>query len=84
VANQSNVTMEKQPMNIALELGAKGELAHMLNRIKLLKPEPDDKGYQLMSRTFTVGGTVAKPDANALWKILLVEGATQLLERFGR
>ncbi|MEN9636212.1 MAG: hypothetical protein RL077_4616, partial [Verrucomicrobiota bacterium] len=27
-------------------------------------------GYQLMSRSFTLGGTLAKPDSGALWKIL--------------
>lgn len=84
VANQPNVSVENQPMNIVLQLGAKGEFAHLLNRRNLLKAEPDDKGYQLMSRTFNVGGTAAKADSSALWKMLLAEGVGELLERFGR
>ena len=30
----------------------------------------DDKGYLLMSYTFSIGGTPAKPDSSQLWKII--------------
>jgi hypothetical protein len=36
----------------------------------MLGPNRDEKGYQLMTRTFTVGGTPSKPDSSSLWKIL--------------
>lgn len=84
VANQPNVQVENQPMNIVLQLGAKGELAHLLNRRSLLKTEPDDKGYQLMSQTFKIGGTAAKSDASSFWSLLIREGVGEVLELLGR
>jgi hypothetical protein len=57
-------------MNIVLQLAAKDQLGFLLQRVRLLGATTDDKGYNLMSRTFTIGGTPSKPDNSSLWKIL--------------
>ncbi|WP_414660484.1 AsmA family protein [Horticoccus sp. 23ND18S-11] len=65
-----DTTIDKAPMNILLQLGAKNELGYLLQRSNLLGQKQDEKGYTLMSRTFSVGGTPSKPDNSSLWKIL--------------
>lgn len=80
VASKSADDVANAPMNIVLQLAAKGELAYALQRAGLLSDKQDDKGYALMSRTFTVGGTPSKPNNSALWSLLLETG----LGAFGR
>jgi hypothetical protein len=70
VASKSTDDIQNAPMNIVLQLGAKDQLGYLLQRVKLLGQNKDEKGYQLMSRTFTVGGSPSKPDSSSLWKIL--------------
>lgn len=70
VASKSTDDVQNAPMNILLQMGAKDELGFLLNRVRLLTANQDEKGYNLMSRTFTIGGTPSKPDNSALWKIL--------------
>ena len=79
VASKSTDDMANAPMNVVLQLGAKGELAHLLGRVGMLagvqtqtgmQAKMDEKGYALMTRSFTLGGTPSKPDNSALWKIL--------------
>jgi hypothetical protein len=70
VASKSADDIQNAPMNIVLQLGAKEQLGYLLQRVRMLGQNQDDKGYQLMSRTFSVGGTPSKPDSGALWKIL--------------
>jgi hypothetical protein len=57
-------------MTIQLQLGAKGELAHLLNRAGVLGQQTDPRGYNLMTQTFTIGGTPANPDSSQLWQML--------------
>ncbi|MBL9212727.1 MAG: hypothetical protein JNL92_19860 [Opitutaceae bacterium] len=70
VASKNLDDIQNAPMNIVLQLGAKDQLGFLLQRVRLLGATTDDKGYNLMSRTFTIGGTPSKPDNSALWKIL--------------
>jgi hypothetical protein len=70
VASKSIDDIQNAPMNIVLQLGAKDQLGFLLQRVRLLGATTDDKGYNLMSRTFTIGGTPSKPDNSSLWKIL--------------
>lgn len=79
VASKSTDDVQNAPMNIVLQLGAKDELGHLLQRVRMLGPTQDEKGYQLMSRTFTVGGTPSKPDSSSLWTILGEAAAGALL-----
>ena len=70
VASKGVDDVQQAPMNIVLQLGAKEQLGFLLERVGLLGANTDAKGYNLMSRTFTIGGTPSKPDNSALWKIL--------------
>ena len=70
VANTAGGDLQNAPMNILLQLGAKDQLGYLFQRVGMLGAAQDDKGYQLLSRTFTVGGTASKPDSDALWKLL--------------
>lgn len=74
VAAKEAGQVQDSPMNVLLQLGAKGELGHLLQRVGQLSGTQDDKGYFLMSRNFAIGGTPAKPDNSALWKLLLEAG----------
>jgi hypothetical protein len=74
VASKSADDVANAPMNITLQLAAKGELAYALQKARLLTNQQDEKGYALMSRTFTIKGTPSKPDNTSLWGILLETG----------
>lgn len=77
IVNREGVELENQPMQIQLQFGAKDSLAQLLNRAGVLTGQQDDRGYYLLERAFTVGGTPAQPDSGSLWKILLREAALQ-------
>ncbi len=74
VASKTMEDVANAPMNITLQLGAKNELAYALQKSRLLGDKQDEKGYALMTRTFTVGGTPSKVDNGSLWSILLQTG----------
>ena len=63
-------SIQNQPMTIQLQLAAKDQFAHLLNRAGVLTQKTDPKGYNLMSQSFTIGGTPANPDSSQLWKFL--------------
>lgn len=75
VTNRDGGDIQNQPMQIMLQLGARGEVAHLMNRVNMLGQSQDDKGYQLLSRSFLIGGTPANPDSSSLWKTILAEAA---------
>ena len=62
--------IQNQPMNIQLQLGAKDQLAHLLNRAGVLGQNTDASGYSLMTQSFIIGGTPANPDSSQLWQML--------------
>lgn len=70
ITKQGNEPVQNQPMRFDLQLGAKDQLALLLNKAGLLSDKQDEKGYSLMSYTFSIGGTPAKPDSSQLWKII--------------
>ncbi len=76
---QKDVPIDQQPMQISVQLAAKDQFAVVLNRLRLLKNEQDDKGYYLMSESFSVGGTAANPDSKALWAMVAKAGVGALL-----
>jgi hypothetical protein len=63
-------SIQNQPMTIQLQLGAKDQLALLLNRAGVLSEKVDARGYSLMTQTFSIGGTPAKPDSSQLWQML--------------
>ncbi len=75
LAHREGTAPQNQPMEIQLQFGAKGQLAQLLGRIGALGQTVDDRGYNLLQRSFTLGGTPAKPDSGALWTFLLREAA---------
>ncbi len=74
MAPQEGTEVENQPMNIVLQLGAKGTMAQLLNKVGLLSGETDPQGYALVRQTFTVGGTPTNPDASAFWRMVTEAG----------
>lgn len=66
----ADTPIQNQPMQLQFQLGAKDQLALLLNKAGALGEKQDEKGYYLMTQTFKVGGTAAKPDSSSLWKIL--------------
>lgn len=79
VDSKSTENLDNAPMNVVLQLGARNELAVLLDRVKLLGQQKDEKGYNLMTRQFTIEGTTSKPDSSSLWKILAEAAAGALL-----
>lgn len=69
-AQPAETPIQNQPMNIQLQLGAKDQLALLLNRAGVLGQQTDQRGYYLMTQSFTIGGTPAKPDSSQLWQML--------------
>jgi hypothetical protein len=61
IASKGTEDIQNAPMNIVLQLGAKNELGFLLQRVNMLGATKDEKGYQIMSRTFNIGGTASKP-----------------------
>lgn len=68
------------PWNVVFQMGTKGSLQHLMGRAGLLGQAIDEKGYNVMSRQFKLGGTPAKTDSSDLWKIL-GEAALGMLAR---
>jgi hypothetical protein len=77
-----DVPIQKQPMQIQLQLGAKDQLAHLLNRAGVLGQNVDPRGYYLMTQGFTIGGTPANPDSSPLWQILGAAAARAAADAF--
>ena len=69
-SGKAETPIQNQPMTIQLQLGAKDQFAHLLNRAGVLSQNVDPKGYNLMSQSFTIGGTPANPDSSQLWQFL--------------
>ncbi|MGH7944538.1 MAG: hypothetical protein ACREF9_05965 [Opitutaceae bacterium] len=75
-------SIQNQPMKIQLQLGAKDQLAHLLNRAGVLGQNVDARGYNLMTQTFSIGGTPANPDSSQLWQMLGSAAARAAAEAF--
>lgn len=79
IKNVPGVPIQKQPMQFTLQLGAKDDIAVLLNRLHALNGKQDEQGYYIMSRSFTVGGTPSSGASTDLWKILAQIGADAVL-----
>ncbi len=79
IKNVPGVPIQKQPMQFTLQLGAKDDIAVLLNRLHALNGKQDEQGYYMMSRSFTVGGTPSSGASTDLWKILAQIGADAVL-----
>lgn len=59
-----------QPLDLTLELGAKGPLVGYLNTLQLLGTEQTDDGFQRWARAIKIGGTLGAPDTSMLERLL--------------
>ena len=83
---QDDLDFMNQPLNLALEMKARGRTADVLRYLNLLATEKDDLGYAVCTLPLRVTGTLLKPDTselkNALVKVAMESGgASDLLNR---
>jgi hypothetical protein len=71
--------LAKQPLDLRLQLGARGHLADLMNRASLLDGKKDDLGYEGFATPLHVGGTLSSPDTNELKAALIKAAAGSLL-----
>lgn len=69
-------------LDVSATLAARGDVAVLLDGMKLLDQEPDPAGYRRLTHSLTVGGTPAEPDMSSFWE-LLDEGADNARGSFG-
>jgi hypothetical protein len=70
VAASSLGEVMNQPLDLTLKFGAKGRLVDHLETLKLLKPTTDEEGFRQWNKDVRIGGTLAKPNAEALMDLL--------------
>ncbi|MFO1448863.1 MAG: hypothetical protein U1F61_11965 [Opitutaceae bacterium] len=70
ITHQAGVPIENQALQFDLKLAGKDSLAFLLNRAGVLSGEKDNQEYFLMNQAISLGGTPAKPDASAFWRLL--------------
>ena len=68
-----------QPMEIELNLGARGKLGDLIKRAGLLETARDDLGYAAFAVPLRISGTLGSPDTSAIRTALL----NSALERSG-
>jgi hypothetical protein len=71
-------TVVEYPLQLEMRLAGKDDFAALLEKANLLDGTKDELGYQQMSRSFPVAGTLAKPG----WKKMLLLLGTGLV--FGK
>jgi hypothetical protein len=69
-----------QPLDLSLELGARGRLVDYLEVLDLLGPATSEDGFRAWKQTIDIGGTLGDPDTEAL-KRLLNDAARSALSR---
>ena len=59
-----------QPLDLQLEIGAKGELIDSLETLELLGPDTTADGFRRWSNTIAITGSLEEPDTSALERLL--------------
>lgn len=59
-----------QPLDLQLELGAKGQLVDALETLELLGPETTAGGFRRWSSSIGISGSLEEPDTSALERLL--------------
>ena len=59
-----------QPLQLGLELGAKGKLVHYLETLQLLKPVVAEDGFRRWNKAANIKGTLGDPDTSEIMDIL--------------
>ena len=79
VRHVEGVPVLAQPMEVQLNLGARGRLGDLIKRAGLLEAHRDALGYAAFSVPLKIGGTLGNPDTNEIRNALL----NSALERSG-
>jgi len=82
VLRQRGVPLVERELRLDVDLAAAGDAAIVFDGLGLIGSEVDESGFRTIPHTFSVGGTVATPDASALWETL-DEAAAQAKGSFG-
>lgn len=69
-----------QPLTASLNLAARGKLEQLIGKIRPLDGTKDELGYAKVKDTFTVGGTLAKPDPTQFFTRIAVAKLSDLLD----
>ena len=75
----AGVPVLAQPLDLQLNLGARGKLGDLIRRAGLLETRQDSLGYAAFAVPLRIGGTLGNPDTNAIRTALL----NSALERSG-
>ncbi|MEM1223718.1 MAG: AsmA family protein [Verrucomicrobiota bacterium] len=70
VAASSLTELADQPLNMSLELGAKGRLTEYLDMLQLLQPTEGEDGFRRWVRDINIGGTLSSPNTDELSALL--------------
>ncbi|MDQ5977737.1 MAG: translocation and assembly module TamB [Verrucomicrobiota bacterium] len=57
----------EQPLSASLNIAARGKVEQLLGKLRLLDTTKDELGYTRGKEPVLIGGTLAKPDANAFF-----------------
>jgi hypothetical protein len=57
----------EQPLNLSLQIAARGKVEQLLGRLRLLDATKDELGYRRSKEPVILGGTLAKPDPSAFF-----------------
>ncbi|MDB6127737.1 MAG: hypothetical protein JWM35_1633, partial [Verrucomicrobia bacterium] len=79
VRHTEGIPVLGQPMQLQLNLGARGKLGDLIKRAGLLDVRQDNLGYAAFAVPLKIGGTLANPDTNEIRSALL----NSALERSG-
>ncbi|HKK18141.1 MAG TPA: AsmA-like C-terminal region-containing protein, partial [Opitutales bacterium] len=80
IAATSLKEVMSRPLDLTLELGAKGQLVDYLETLQLLGSETADDGFRRWKRDLQIKGTLSDPDTSALERILK-EAANRALRK---
>ncbi len=69
VPADDEVPLMGRPLQVAMDLAARDEMAVILGRMKLLEKKPGADGFQRMTTPLELGGEVGKPDPSPLYDL---------------
>lgn len=70
ITHRDDLPIEGRPLRFDLQLAGKDNFAFLLSRAGVLGTTQDELGYTQMSSLVSLGGTAAKPDASAIWRLI--------------
>jgi hypothetical protein len=87
VVYQPGISLLDRPLDLRLQLSARGQMAELMGKVGLLGTRQDSLGYTNMSAPLWIGGSMASVDTSAVKKTLVAaaafKNAGSLLEMIG-